>query len=256
MKLKTSDGFILNGSFTKINKSTKGIIFLHGMTVGKDDEGIFIRAESKLNKLDFSTLRFDFRAHGKSSGNSIEDFTITGELLDLKTAIEFMLKQGIKDLGLAAASFGGSIVSLYVEDNRNVIRALFLANPVLDYEKGFLRAKTIWVLKYFANFRSRLKKFGFIEVGSRRFKLGKTLFDQMNIYKPYKSLDKYYGPLMVVHGDKDDIVPFENVFEHFQKLSNKNKEFKTIKGSEHGFDKEPYETEVVNFIVKFFEERI
>lgn len=252
MKLKTPDGFILDGIFKKIENSDKGIIFLHGMTVSKDDEGIFIRAERKLNELGFSTLRFDFRSHGKSSGNSINDFTISGEIIDLQAAVDFMLEQGISTLGVSAASFGGSIASLYVGDNKDVFKALFLANPVLDYKEGFMDAKTVWILKYFANLQDKLQKFRFIEVGSKGFKLGKILFEQMSIYKPYEALDKYKDSLMIAHGDKDDIVPFDNVLKHFEELDNVNKQFTTIKGSDHGFAEEPYGSEVVDLIVNFF----
>jgi len=77
IKIKTPDDFSLDATFIKVEKSTKIIIFAHGMTVDKDDEGIFVRAEKELNRLEFSTLRFDFRAHGKSQGNSITDFTIS-----------------------------------------------------------------------------------------------------------------------------------------------------------------------------------
>ena len=57
----------------------------HGITINKDDEGMFNESEPKLNELGFSTIRFDFRAHGKSTGDSIEDFNISGELIDLET---------------------------------------------------------------------------------------------------------------------------------------------------------------------------
>ena len=68
VKFSTNDNFILEGDFTKIEDSVKGVILAHGMTVNRDDEGIFVRAESKLNELGFSTLKFDFRGHAKSHG--------------------------------------------------------------------------------------------------------------------------------------------------------------------------------------------
>lgn len=151
MNIKTPDGFVLDAIFNKIPNSDKGVVFAHGMTVDKDDEGIFVRAEPRLNKLGFSTLRFDFRAHGKSSGNSITDFTISGELVDLDTVISFMEKQGIKWIGLAGASFGGGITALFGSNNPQRIQALFLANPAVDFEKGFLKPTTRWAMEHFVN---------------------------------------------------------------------------------------------------------
>ena len=83
MKIKTKDNFELDVLYNKIEKAKGVIVFAHGMTVNKDDEGIFVRADKELQKLGFSTLRFDFRAHGKSQGESVTDFTISNELKDL-----------------------------------------------------------------------------------------------------------------------------------------------------------------------------
>lgn len=252
MKIKTSDGFVLDAVFNRIPNSSKGVVFAPGMTVDKDDEGIFVRAEPRLNKLGFSTLRFDFRAHGKSSGNSITDFTISGELTDLDTIISFMKKQGINWIGLAGASFGGGIAALYVSNNVQRIQALFLANPAVDFEKGFLKPTTRWAMKHFANLHSRIQHKGFIEIASRKFKVGKKLFDEMKDYHPCESLQKYPNRLMVVHGDRDDKVACKDVVGCFESLPSKMKMLEIVKGAEHGFHSEPYETQVVKMIVDFF----
>ena len=251
IKIKSEDGFLLDGEFVKVEDSKKGIIFAHGMTVDRDDEGVFVRSAPKLNKLGFSTIRFDFRAHGKSFGNSIKDFTISGELKDLEAVVKFMKEQGINWLGLAGASFGGSIASLYVLDHPKDIKALFLANPVLNYQKGFLNPTTLWAMKYFANAYEKLKKIGFIEIANRKFKVGKRLFDEMKLYDPCAALRSYKSPLLVVHGDRDSKVALKDTKECFGLLPNKQKRMEVIEGSEHGFHKEPYESQVVEMIVNF-----
>ncbi|MBI2327198.1 alpha/beta fold hydrolase [Candidatus Curtissbacteria bacterium] len=252
IKIKTADKFSLDGVFIQVEDSSKGIIFAHGMTVNKDDEGIFVRAEPELNRLGFSTIRFDFRAHGKSSGDSIRDFTISGEVRDLGAVVDFMRAKGIDWLGLAGASFGGSIAALYAGRNPDAVQMLFLANPVLDYDKAFLHPTTVWAMRTFINLTDRLKRFGFIEVASRRFKMGKPLIDEMRSYYPYQELENYMGPLLAVHGSRDEKVDIRHVQHRFDELSNASKEFRVIKGSKHGFHDEPYESEVVDMIARFF----
>jgi len=68
VKITTEDRFILDGIFNEVKGSDKGVILAHGMTVDKDDEGIFVKAESKLNELGFSTLRFDFQVARQKPG--------------------------------------------------------------------------------------------------------------------------------------------------------------------------------------------
>ena len=252
VKFSTNDNFILEGDFTKIEDSVKGVILAHGMTVNRDDEGIFVRAESKLNELGFSTLKFDFRGHGKSQGDSLTDFTISGELRDLEAAVNFMKDKNILELNIAGASFGGSVSALYAGTHAKEVRALFLANPVLDYEKCFLNPTTPWAKEHFENVFERLSEQGFIRVGSRRFKIGKRLFEEMKIYSPCQELKKYKNPLLIVHGSNDSKVSYKDTLDCFNALSNSSKRFEFIEGSEHGFHEEPYESKVVDMIVKFF----
>ena len=129
MKIKTEDNFTLDAIYNEVERSNKGVILAHGMTVSKEDEGILVRAETKLNEAGFNTIRFDFRAHGSSEGDSVKDFTVSGELKDLKAVFNFFEEEGINQIGLAGASFGGSISALYSGKYPNKVDVLFLANP-------------------------------------------------------------------------------------------------------------------------------
>lgn len=252
IKIKTEDNFLLDATFIKPEKSTKAVIFAHGMTVDRDDEGIFVGAAGELNKMGLATLRFDFRAHGKSQGNSVVDFTISNELKDLKAVFDFMKNQGFERIGLAGASFGGGISALFAGEYPPQIQSLFLANPVLNYEKDFLISATPWAKKYFTDILERITKEGFIEVGSRKFRVGRKLFEEMKKFYPCKSLKKYDGRLLVVHGDKDSVFACRNVVECFETLPNQQKEIKILKGAKHGFHEEPYKAQAVKLIVDFF----
>jgi uncharacterized protein len=252
MKIKTKDGFLLDAVFNKIEGSKKGIIFAHGITVDKNDEGMFNRSEPKLKEQGFSTIRFDFRAHGKSTGNSATDFNISGELIDLETIVQFLKDNGITEIHLAGASFGGGICSLYAGKHFDQINTMLLVNPVLDFEKTFLRPTTAWAKKYFQNRLSKIEIDGIAEIGSRNYKVGKKFYKELTTYKPYKELTKYNSPILVIHGDKDTKVSCHATVETVKSLSNRKIRFEIIKGSEHGFHKEPYETQVVDLIVGFY----
>lgn len=256
MKIKTSDSYLLDVVLNKVSGSTEGIILAHGMTVDKNDEGIFVRAEKELNEAGFSTLRFDFRAHGKSQGNSVEDFTISGEIKDLEAVVDYFEKEGIQNIGLAGASFGGGISALYAGKHSSKLKALFLANPCLDYGKCFLNPTTPWAKEHFENVFERIDKDGAIKIGSRQFQVGRQLFEEMSDYNPCRELDKYRGPIFMVHGDKDSKVDCGDAVDCFEGLSAEDKELKVLKGSEHGFHDEPFETQVVDMIVNFFRNKL
>ena len=252
LKIKTEDGFILDADFTQVEGSTKAIIFVHGMTVNRKDETIFVRAEPRLNELGFSTMMFDFRSHGQSSGIPIKDFTISGEIKDLEAIVKFMSDKGLTWIGIAGASFGGSIVSIYSGKNPSKIKALFLAYPVLNYETAFLNPITTWGKKYFEKAIERIRKEGFIKVGSRQFKMGRKIFEEMRKYKPCTELQKFPGPIIIVHGDRDEHISCQSSIDCFNNLPSKNKRLEVIEGAAHGLEGEPYESEATNLVVQFF----
>jgi len=163
-----------------------------------------------------------------------------------------MESKGVKWLGLAGASFGGGISALYAGRNPDRIKRLFLANPVLDYEKCFLKPTTPWAKQHFESVFERIDRNGFIEIGSRKFKVGRQLFEEMQDYQPCEELKNFSNPLLIVHGDKDSKVSYQDVVDCFGTLPNEDKKLEIIKGSEHGFHEEPYETQVVGMIIDFF----
>lgn len=174
--LRTPDGFELDAEFLKGAKDI-GIVFMHGLRWYKEGEEPFVEASKILNKQGFSTLLFDFRGHGKSSGDSAKDFTITSQLTDIDTAVAFLQAQGVSIIYLAGASFGAGATVLYAAKHPEITK-LVLSNPALDYNRT--------ITKHFAPQLHLLETQGYIESGSRKFKLGKTLFDELREFSPEK----------------------------------------------------------------------
>ena len=156
--LKTPDGFDLALEYVEVPAATKAVIFAHGMTVSRTDEGICVRSAKILNDLGISTMRFDFRAHGESSGLPEKDFTISGELIDLTVIFDWVKKDGFEKIGLAGASFGGAIASLFAGEHAAEIDRLALINPVLNFDHCFLHPRLPWGKKYLTKYQESLAK--------------------------------------------------------------------------------------------------
>ncbi len=230
---KNSDGLKLCGILTKPNKETeKCIILCHGITVTKEEDGIFTELAKKLADNGFTVFRFDFRGHGESEGNSI-DLTVTGEKKDLEAAIKFLQNSGYEDFGITVASFGGGAVSLFVAENKNLIKAIVFWNAVIDYH-SILQPELPWPKENFGEEAMKnLKSQGYIEIGSRKFKVGEALFAELRQIEPLKEIQNLEIPMLFIHGDKDSYVPYEDSVR-YSKLF-KNAKLETIKGGEHGF---------------------
>jgi alpha-beta hydrolase superfamily lysophospholipase len=233
-------------------KTDKCVILAHGITVDKDEDGVFILLSNQLCKLGFAVFRFDFSAHGESKGQPI-DMTITREVNDLEAAVKEIEKQYSK-IALLGASFGGSISTFYVANNQEKINCLCLWNPVLNYDHTFINPTLPWIKERKAHMFKEIQEKGWTTLGSKKFIYGKALFDEMIKLKPFESLEKINIPTEIIHGDKDTKVPYEDSLKYSQKLT--NGKLITIKNAEHGFH-ESWESkiaieETINFLSNYF----
>jgi uncharacterized protein len=207
-----SGKYLLCGILSKsaIQPVAGNIILAHGIINDKDEDGTFIELAESLTKKGFNVFRFDFQGHGDSEGQS-EHVTITGELRDLENSIHQFRKEvgGFKSLYILGASFGAVSSILYTARNPKQVKKLILWNPVLDFEKTFLKAITPWGKTFFNKHGYiELEKCGYIKVPETEFCLGKELIHEMSQYKPYELLNKLKMPVLTIHGNKDTAVPF------------------------------------------------
>lgn len=245
---KSKDGLKLVGLWHLPKKSTnQAIILAHGITVDKDEDGIFISLAKLLESKGFAVFRFDFRAHGESEGEPIE-LSIKGEVEDLSAAVEEVEKKGYSSIGLLGASFGGGASALYAEKNQDKLRCLCLWNPCLNYDHCFLNPTLPWIKERKGHMKKDFAEKGWSTIGSRKYVVGKKLFDEMETLFPYKELRKIKIPTIVVHGTKDTYVPYEDSKEYIKNVG----KLITIKNAGHGFHEPPFNEKAIEATLSFF----
>ncbi len=251
LRLDTPDGFSLAVEYSPVESAKACVVMAHGMTVNMYNEGMYFKLEDRLNKLGVATIRFDFRAHGQSSGISHQDFCISGELTDLATIMDFAKQVGAPKLALVGASFGGGISALYAGDHAADLTALVLVNPVLNYQEDFLEPVTPWARGIFPAAREELKSKTSVPVGSRNYPIGPIFFDQMANYFPLKQLARFDKPLLVIHGTNDDKIDYASNQKRVAALPNQDKQFVTLDGAGHGFHEQLYEDQAAQYVGDF-----
>ena len=198
----------------------------------KDEDGIFVELAENLTNNGFAVFRFDFGGHGESDGDSV-DLTVTGRERDLAAVIKFLQGPGYENFGITVTSFGGGAVSLFIAENRKLIKAVVFWNHAIDY-RSILEPELAWPKKNLGpEAMEKLRKQGHIEIGSRKFKVGKALFAEIKQSEPLKKIKKIEIPTLFIHGDKDSYVPCEDSVKYSKLLKNAGLEI--IKGGEHGF---------------------
>jgi len=228
IQYKSIDNTPLVGIINIPPKTNGFVLMMHGITVDKDEwENFYVETANELNMMGLGTLRFDFRGHGES-GNSSMDVSIIGDILDIKASIEQIRKHWSGKIVFIATSFGAGPAILTASQIQEMIQCIILIAPVIDYEATFLKPRTEWAKASFNQIALKeLTKKGYLYL-DKSFKLSARLIEEFRFIKPYEILDKIQIPVLLIHGEKDSMVPFEisnehshpNLFSKFLALSN------------------------------------
>lgn len=225
-------------------KNAPIIVMAHGFAGTKNNRGNSTLSEL-LNLKKVSTFRFDFYGHGDSDGK-FEDITVSEGVNDVICAISFLKKQGYKKIGLMGSSFGG-ICSTIAASKSPELFVLALKSPVSDYpevESGRKTKKDI----------SDWKKTGFaVYDKEKNLNLNYSFYEDITKLDVYKDAEKIKIPTIIVHGDKDEIVPVTQSFKLVKSI--KTSKLVVVKGANHRYeDKKDFDT-VIKLISEFIIEK-
>ena len=197
-----SDGVRLHGWFVPAESRTT-LVWFHG---NAGNIGHRVDNLSLLHRrTGLSIFIFDYRGYGRSEGDISEE----GTYLDGQAALNYVRLEIGRDLETDVILFGRSLgAGVAVEMAvRKRVRGLILESAFSSV-RGM--AKRVYPLLPSAVVASFLKT-------------------------DYDSLSKIRGveaPLLVLHGDRDDVVPMEQGLELFE-AANEPKRFYTIRGAGH-----------------------
>jgi len=210
-------------AYKRIKGKSPGIVFIHGLN--SDMEGkkaIFIEKYAKKNKLSF--IRFDCRGHGKSSGN-FEDFTISDWKKDLFDIIDNLTKGPQILIG---SSMGGWLMLLAAKSKKRKISALIGLAAAADFGKDLFNSLSI-------KNKQDIKTKGITKYTYKGFAyyLTKEFFIHCTKNKILNKKIRFNKPVILIHGNKDNIVKDTMPIKIMKKLSSKNVQIKFLKSSDH-----------------------
>ncbi|WP_051638779.1 alpha/beta hydrolase [Butyrivibrio sp. NC2002] len=214
-------------------------IIIHGFT-GHSEERHIVAVQETLNEIGIATLRADMYGHGKSDGK-FEDHTLFKWLTNIIAVVDYAKSLDfVTDIYMAGHSQGGLSVMLSAAMERDVIKALMPLSPAAMIPE-IARTGELLGLKFDPeNIPEYLEAWDGRKLSGNYARVAQTI-------KVEDFVDKYTKPVLLVHGDQDEAVPYETSVK-FSKLY-KDCRLVTIPGDTHCYD---HHLELVTKAVKEF----
>lgn len=179
------------------------VILMHGFMASMNRNPIKSLAQTLADE-GIASIRFDFNAHGKSEGKFI-NMTISNEISDAKAIMDYVKTLGfVTKIGIIGHSQGGVVASMMageLEDTVNKPSCVVLLAPAAVLKDDAIKG-TCMGIKYDPNNPPQY-------VNVWLHKLGRKFIWEAQKLPIYETAFKYNGPVCVIHGKLDKIVPYE-----------------------------------------------
>jgi pimeloyl-ACP methyl ester carboxylesterase len=239
LELTTAENGTLRVAVGRTTETAERVAVLcHGLGVDLHEAwqpalpGLFDFIVPELLNSGISTVRFDFRGHGESSGRSV-DFSFSTASMDLRSVGGAVagLFPNHRETIFVAASFGAAAVALEMKEFPGILRGIALLNPLLDAYGTFILGKTPWAKATLVDGRNPKSDVQVTIEGG--FQLGRLLFDEAGSIDVSAALSGSDAPALFIHGTEDTYVSFEVTRAVHHRL--RSSSLVAIPGAEHGF---------------------
>lgn len=226
-----SEGFKIAGVLHLPDRERPSwIIASHGLLSSKESEK-YAALGDRISREGMAMLRFDFRGIGESEGGE-EDNTISKKLADLNSALEFMRSR--PDLGNRIGLVGSSLGGF-----------LSLINASRDQEIG---AVVVWATPL------HLDDLGSKEQEEDYPLPPEAFFSDLPKHRLLNLLPKVSNCL-VIHGEKDELVPVEQALGIFYHLGS-SKEIHLIGEADHRLTQPGHRQRAIDLTVDWFKKNL
>jgi fermentation-respiration switch protein FrsA (DUF1100 family) len=198
LRIQTEDGETLHGWWLAHPSPRAQVIYWHG---NGGNLSLWLEVLGELRRRGFSVLAVDYRGYGASTGAPSEQGLYRDARATVR-AFETLRRRGMpvvywgRSIGTPVAAFAVTVSppdALVLESPMPDVRSILASNPVL------------WGLSFLSSYRFPTSQF----------------------------VREYGGPLLVIHGDRDSIVPYLAGRKVYEAAPAGRKVFATIEGADH-----------------------
>lgn len=199
LRIPTADGETLHGWWLPHPAPRAQVIYWHG---NGGNLSLWLPVLAGLRGHGFSVMAVDYRGYGDSTGRPSESAIYR----DADTVTAYFA-QHLKRAGVPVVSWGRSLGCAVASHaaREGAFNALILESPFPDVRTLLRGNPVMFALSLFSNYR----------------------------FSSADHLQTYTGPLLVIHGDADSIIPFRNGQQVFERAASRDKVFVALSGADH-----------------------
>ncbi|MBR3334503.1 MAG: alpha/beta fold hydrolase [Clostridia bacterium] len=222
------------------------VILLHGFGSSKNRTHTLQAAEA-MRAEGFATLRPDLFGHGESGGE-FRRHTLYKWIGNTMAVIDCMRGLGYRDLYLSGHSQGGLTAALVAGMEPDRIRGLILRAPAFLIPQGAREGNLLGYSFDPERIPDSVPLPQGVTLDGDYIRVAQTVHAE-------EAADRFKGPVLILQGDADDVVPPETVRPYAARFT--DCEPVLIKGEGHHFDRRPEETaeRIRNFMKKLRKQR-
>ena len=222
-----NDGTRLHAKLDRPEGPEKGplCVLIHGFT-GHMEEPHILAAQKAMNDAGVSVLRVEMYGHGKSDGE-FQNHTMFKWVTNALAVVEYAKSLDfVTDLYLAGHSQGGFLTMLVGAMCADDFKAILPLSPAWMIPEKAREGDILGVTFDPKHIPEKLISPDW-ELSGNYVRVAQTMH-------PEEEIDRYEGPVLIVHGDADDIVPFSYA-EKARELYH-NAKLIPIAGADHCFE--------------------
>ena len=204
------------------------VIQLHGFSSNKDRPHN-IQAAAAMREAGFATLRFDLYGHGESDGE-FRKHTLYKWISNTLAVMDAVREMGYTDLYLSGHSQGGLVAALVAGMEPERIRGLILRAPAFLIPAAARAGNLLGNAFDPRCIPDHISIFPGLDLDGNWVRVARTIHVE-------EAVENYDGPVLILHGDKDDTVPLEDSRKMSKRYA--DCELAVLTGETHHFDRHP-----------------
>ena len=234
-RVTTIDGVSIETSLATPPRPRSVLLLCHGLTTDRNENGAFPRIRDRALRAGLAVARFDFRAHGASTGTN-RDLRLHGLRNDADAVADFTEQQLGPSLPMVVLGVSfGSAAAIHLASTRRACRALAMWYPVLDYALNYGTGSTVPYTQLMrASATDEDPSWAEMPVVGTNYYFPKALVHEAVTGDVLsKALAELQMPVLIVHGCRDRYVSIEPA-RHLARV-NANVNLDELPGVNHGF---------------------